>query len=123
MTNASTYCQSLAATNTVTLPSGQPAGVTFNCVAGGSGIAVFSVNGNSLFQNNLVQQMSINMNGREHHRRDQRPRARTSRANGGNMVGGFTVANASKIIWNSPGDDAEYRPPLLRAISRERDDE
>ncbi|MBS0191295.1 MAG: choice-of-anchor A family protein [Phycisphaerales bacterium] len=98
VTNASTYCQSLAATNTVTLPSGQPAGVTFNCVAGGSGIAVFSVNGNSLFQNNLVQQMSINMNGASTVVINVSGTNITY--NGGNMVGGFTVANASKIIWN-----------------------
>ncbi len=96
--NASSYCSSLAATNTVTLPSGQPAGVTFNSVLGGGGVAVFSVNGNSLFQNNLVQQMSINMNGASTVVINVSGTNITY--NGGNMVGGFNVPNASKIIWN-----------------------
>lgn len=96
--NASTYCSSLAATNTVTLPSGQPAGVTFNSIAGIGGLAVFSVNGNSLFQNNLVQQMSINMNSATTVVINVSGTNITY--NGGNMVGGFNIANASKIIWN-----------------------
>lgn len=96
--NASTYCSSLAATNTVTLPSGQPAGVTFNSIAGIGGLAVFGVNGNSLFQNNLVQQMSINMNSATTVVINVSGTNITY--NGGNMVGGFNVANASKIIWN-----------------------
>lgn len=96
--NASSYCSSLAATNSVTIPSGQPGPVVFNSVLGPGGVAVFSVNGNALFQNNNVQQMDINMNG-----------ASTVvinvagfniSYNGGNMVGGFNIPNASKIIWN-----------------------
>ncbi len=97
VTAASSYAQGLSATNTVTLPSGQPAGVTFNCVAVG-GVAVFSVNGNSLFQNNLVQQMDINLNGASTVVINVTGTNITY--NGGNMVGGFNVGNASKIIWN-----------------------
>jgi len=96
--NASSYCSSLAATNTVTLPSGQPAGVVFNSIAGPGGVAVFNVNGNALFQNNLVQQMSINMNGASTVVINVAGTNITY--NGGNMVGGFNVPNASKIIWN-----------------------
>ncbi|MFO0860340.1 MAG: choice-of-anchor A family protein [Phycisphaerales bacterium] len=96
--NASTYCSSLSPTNTVTLPGGQPAGVTFNSVLGPGGVAVFNVNGNSLFQNNLVQQMDINMNGASTVVINVSGTSITY--NGGNMVGGFNVANAGKIIWN-----------------------
>lgn len=96
--SASTYCSSLSPTNTVTLPSGQPAGVTFNSVLGPGGVAVFNVNGNSLFQNNLVQQMSINMNGAS--TVVINVAGTNINYNGGNMVGGFNVGNASKIIWN-----------------------
>lgn len=96
--NASSYCSSLAATNTVTLPSGQPAGVVFNSVLGPGGVAVFNVNGNALFQNNLVQQMDINMNGATTVVINVAGTNITY--NGGNMVGGFNIPNASKIIWN-----------------------
>lgn len=98
VTNASAYCSSLSATNTVTLPSGQPAGVVFNSIAGPGGVAVFSVNGNSLFQNNLVQQMDINMNGATTVVINVSGTNITY--NGGNMVGGFNIPNAAKIIWN-----------------------
>ncbi|MGH7241946.1 MAG: collagen-binding domain-containing protein [Phycisphaerales bacterium] len=98
VTNASTFCSSLSATNTVTLPGGQPAGVVFNSIAGPGGVAVFSVNGNSLFQNNNVQQMDINANGEAVVVINVSGTNITY--NGGNMVGGFNVANASKIIWN-----------------------
>ncbi|MBX3378835.1 MAG: choice-of-anchor A family protein [Phycisphaeraceae bacterium] len=98
VTNASSYCSSLSATNTVTLPGGQPAGVVFNSVAGPGGVAVFSVNGNSLFQNNNVQQMDINMNGATTVVINVAGTSITY--NGGNMVGGFNIPNASKIIWN-----------------------
>lgn len=96
--NASSYCSSLAATNTVTLPSGQPAGVVFNSVLGPGGVAVFSVNGNALFQNNLVQQMDINMNGATTVVINVAGTNITY--NGGNMLGGFNIPNAGKIIWN-----------------------
>jgi len=96
--NASSYCSSLAATNTVTLPSGQPAGVTFNSVLGPGGVAVFNVNGNALFQSNLVQSMTINLNGAS--TVVINVAGTNINYNGGNMVGGFNVPNASKIIWN-----------------------
>jgi len=96
--NASSYCSSLSATNTVTIPSGQPGPVVFNSVLGPGGVAVFSVNGNALFQNNDVQQMSINMNGAATVVINVAGTNITY--NGGNMVGGFNIPNASKIIWN-----------------------
>ncbi|MBX3389091.1 MAG: choice-of-anchor A family protein [Phycisphaeraceae bacterium] len=98
VTNASSYCSSLSATNTVTIPNSQPAGVMFNAIAGVGGVAVFNVNGNSLFQNSLVQQMDIAMNGASTVIINVAGTNITY--NGGNMLGGFNIPNASKIIWN-----------------------
>jgi choice-of-anchor A domain-containing protein/uncharacterized protein (TIGR03382 family) len=98
VTGTSAALQAMSATNTVTLPSGQPAGVVFNAVAGAGGIAVFNVNGNALFQSSLVQQMDINFNGAS--AVVINVTGTNIDYNGGNMVGNFNTANAGKIIWN-----------------------
>lgn len=99
MENAATMLSGLMATANVALPTNQPAGVNFNAVAGANGVAVFHVNGNDLFNNNRVQQMSLALNGA------------TSviinvSGNGinwtnGNIVGGFNTDDArSRVLWN-----------------------
>lgn len=91
---------SLAATATVSLPgpSSQPTGVTFNAVPVG-GVAVFTVDGNQLFNNDKVQQMDLALNGATSVIINVTGSSVTW--NHGNMVGGFTTPDArSKVIWN-----------------------
>lgn len=89
----------LAPTASITLPGSQPAGVTFNAVPGAGGVAVFTVDGNSLFNNDKVQHMDLNLNGATSVVINVLGSAVTW--NHGNMVGGFTSADArSKVIWN-----------------------
>lgn len=90
---------SYAATAAVTLPGSQPAGVVFNAVPGVGGVAVFSVDGNSLFNNDKVQQMDLNLNGASSVVINVTGSSVTW--NHGNMVGGFLTPEArSKVIWN-----------------------
>lgn len=90
---------SYAATAAVTMPGSQPAGVVFNAVPGAGGVAVFSVDGNSLFNNDKVQQMDLNLNGASSVIINVSGASVTW--NFGNMVGGFTTAAArAKVIWN-----------------------
>lgn len=90
---------SYAATATVTLPGSQPAGVVFEAAPGPGGVAVFSVDGNSLFNNDKVQQMDLHLNGATSVIINVSGSSVTW--NHGNMVGGFTSADArSKVIWN-----------------------
>lgn len=97
--NASAFLSGMSATNTVTLPGLQPAGVVFNAVPDSNGVAVFHVSGADLFGNNKVQQMDINLNGA------------TSVIinvsglsigwNAGNFVGNFANdATRSIVLWN-----------------------
>jgi len=94
----SSYLHGLASTNTVTLPSGQPAGVTFNAVPNSDGVAVFNVDGNSLFHSNLVQSINLSLNSADSVIINV---SGTSISfDGGNMIGGMNAANAGKILWN-----------------------
>lgn len=94
----SSFLAGLAATNTVSIPTGSPAPVNFSAVAGVGGVAVFNVDGNQLFSNGFVQQFDIAMNS-----------ATTVIINvsgtsithdEGNFLGGFNAGNASTILWN-----------------------
>lgn len=99
MQSARLSLSSLSPTASVTLPGSQPAGVTFNAVPGAGGVAVFTVDGNSLFNNDKVQQMDLNLNGASSVVINVMGSSVTW--NHGNMVGGFTTADArAKVIWN-----------------------
>lgn len=92
--------KAMAANNSVALPAGSPAGVTFKATnLDAQGNAVFNIDGNKLFGNSNVQQIDlvagaaksiiINVTG-------------TSISfNAGNFVGGFTSLFArAHTIWN-----------------------
>lgn len=99
MFSARATLASYAATAAVTLPGSQPAGVVFNAVPGPGGVAVFTVDGNALFNNDKVQQMDLHLNGASSVIINVA--GPTVSWNFGNMVGGFTTADArSKVIWN-----------------------
>lgn len=99
MQSARATLASMAATASVTLPGSQPAGVTFNAVPGAGGVAVFSIDGNALFNNDKVQQMDLNLNGASSVVINVSGSSVTW--NHGNMVGGFLTPEArSKVIWN-----------------------
>lgn len=58
---ASVTLRNLTSNSTVSVPSGQPGPLNFNTVSNPSGIAVFDVNGSTIFNNNLVQQIGLNI--------------------------------------------------------------
>ncbi len=58
---ASITLRNLTPNSTVSVPSGQPGGLNFNTVSNASGIAVFNVNGTTIFDNNNVQSIGLNI--------------------------------------------------------------
>lgn len=92
--------QSLTVDSTVSLPSGQPGPTKFFATAGADGLAVFNVNGNSLFNSAFGQQFEllpdistnsvvINVSGT------------SINWTAGNMVGNFTSNYwQGHILWN-----------------------
>jgi choice-of-anchor A domain-containing protein len=96
---ASSFLSGQAATNTVTIPNGQPGPVNFNAIANGNGVAFFSVSGSALLSNNLVQQIDLNFNGASSVIINVS--GTTINFNQGNMVGNLAnEANGSRILWN-----------------------
>ena len=91
--------RNLASDSTAVYPSGQPGAVRYNANAGADGIAVFSVNALNVFNNNLIQQIELNINGASQIGINV---AGTSvNFNNGNMVGSWTSAFArTNVIWN-----------------------
>jgi len=88
-----------AATNTVNFPSGQPAGVVFNCVPASDGAAIFNFAASSLFGNSNVQQIDINLNGATSV--VMNVTGLTIGWSMGNFVGNFVNPNVySRVIWN-----------------------
>ncbi len=99
LTLTSAALQALAPDSVLNLPSPQPGPAQFVANPGGDGIAVFSINGDNLFENGLVQQIELAANGA------------TSIVinvsgvdidwNGGNMVGQFLNQGVrATTIWN-----------------------
>lgn len=95
----STFLGGLSATNTVTFPGQQPAGVTFNAVPNNNGVAVFSIAASQLFGNNKVQQIDLNAGSATSIVINVSGNSVSWDA--GNFVGNFTSAFAkSHVIWN-----------------------
>lgn len=99
MVTLSSSLRSLAADSVATFPGGQPGAVRYTANAGLDGIAVFSVNAGNVFNNNLIQQIELDINGASQIVINV---AGTSvNFNNGNMVGSWTSAFArANVIWN-----------------------
>lgn len=91
--------RNLAADSTAAFPSGQPGAVRYNATGGADGIAVFSVDAANVFNNNLIQQIELNVNGAS--QIVINVAGATVNFNNGNMVGAWSSAFArSNVIWN-----------------------
>ena len=97
-----TFSTSLAAmpvTGVIPIPIGQPAPVAINAIPNARGIAVFSVDGNALFDNAKVQQISVDPGSAD---------ALVINVAGKNVKlryanfdsGSLTASIYSKVIWN-----------------------
>lgn len=103
MDAASAFLLTMTPTNTVTIPNGQPAGVTFNAVPGVGGVAVFTLPDASLFTSNLVQSIDINLNGASSVIINVGGGGFTWNS-GSNFVGNFnSQAARSSVLWNFHG--------------------
>jgi choice-of-anchor A domain-containing protein len=99
VTSISSFLGSLAPTNSVTFPGQQPAGVTFNAVPNGDGVAVFSISASQLFGNNKVQSMDLNLGAATSVIINVT--GDSSSWDAGNFVGNFNSAYArSHVLWN-----------------------
>ncbi len=102
LVSASALLSARAATNTVSFPSGQPAGVTFNCVPASDGAAIFTFAASSLFGNSNVQSIDINLNGATSV--VMNVTGSTIGWSMGNFVNNFVNQNVySRVIWNFEG--------------------
>lgn len=102
LTGASGFLQSLAPTGGITLPSGQPAGVTINPVFVGNVAVINLPSGNSLLSSGLVQQIDINTSSLTAARSIIINVGGTSvSANAANFVGAFnTDFVRARVLWN-----------------------
>jgi choice-of-anchor A domain-containing protein len=102
LTGYSTFLTTQAPTNAVNIPGGndQPGPVNFSAVAAGpNNVAVFNIDGNSLFNNNKVQQIDMNFNGADTVVINVSGTNITY--NSGNFVGLFASDfSAQRVIWN-----------------------
>lgn len=95
----SSTLHSLAADSIAQFPSGQPGAVRYNATAGADGLAVFSVNAANVFNNNLIQQIELDVNGAS--QIVINVAGTTVNFTNGNMVGAWSSAFArSNVIWN-----------------------
>ena len=86
--------------DSVSLPGSQPSGVNFNASPGSNGIAFFDIpNGNNLFNNDKVQQMSLSLGSADFV--VMNVGGTDINWNHGNMVGDFvTEMGRSRVLWN-----------------------
>ena len=86
--------------DSVSLPGSQPSGVNFNASPGSNGIAFFEIpNGNNLFNNDKVQQMSLSLGSADFV--VMNVGGTSINWNHGNMVGDFvTEQGRSRVLWN-----------------------
>jgi len=102
LTGYSAFLNAQAPTGSVFLPGApdQPGPVNFSAVADGpNNVAVFNINGNSLFNNNKVQQIDINFNSADTVVINVSGTSITY--NAGNFVGNFASNFAAeRVIWN-----------------------
>lgn len=97
----STYLAGLAANSSVSLPGTQPANVVFNASPNAQGWAIFDVNGDDIFSNNLAQSILLNANGANAILINVRGSSVTF--DQGNMGAQFnTTGITDKILWNFP---------------------
>lgn len=99
---SSAFLRNLAPTGTITLPAGQPAGVTLQPVFAGN-VAVFNLpSGNALLSSNLVQQIELNTAALSAARSIIINVGGTSvSANAANFVGGFNSDFVrARLLWN-----------------------
>ncbi|XVJ59772.1 MAG: choice-of-anchor A family protein [Tepidisphaera sp.] len=99
MVTLSSSLRSLAADSVATFPGGQPGAVRYTANAGLDGIAVFSVNAGNVFNNSLIQQIELDINGAS--QIVINVAGTTVNFNNGNMVGSWTSTFArTNVIWN-----------------------
>lgn len=100
LTQTSDFLRTQLATSPLTFPTNQPRALVFNAAARlTDGVAIFNVNGNQAFNNPLVQQMEMNLNGVESVIINVS--GSTINWTSGNMIGGFTQDSVrAKVLWN-----------------------
>jgi RHS repeat-associated protein len=95
----STSLAAMQATGAIAIPTGQPGPVTINAVPNAKKIAVFNVDGNALFDNPKVQQISLNLNGAD--AIVINVAGNNVKLRQANLVGNCQNASVySKVIWN-----------------------
>lgn len=94
----SQFYTTLTTNSTASYPSGQPAAVVYNANPS-NGLAVFNVSAANVFNNNLIQEMKLNVNGAS--AIVINVSGTSVNFNNGNMTGAWTSAFArANVIWN-----------------------